>query len=790
VEALIMQGNLDEAKAGLLDELKRNPSSVEGYNLLGIIESDQRDYFQALSSFHQALRLSPNSTKTHNNLGNVYVAQKRPDLAEKEFANVLRLDPANREGNYNLGILLLARGAPGEAIVHFQRVHPTDLPTGFQLVRAYLEDKRVPDAIRVATELSVKNESDVQVHFSLGVLLASEKQYKLAQLELEKADALQPGTFEILFNLGQVLFRNGDASQAELDLSRALKLKPDSTETLYWLAEVYANSSRPLDALDLLVRAHKLAPDDVDVIFLMAQESMSQNYFEDAIPLLESGLKIAPQRPDLLASLGESYFMSGKVDKSIEEFKRLIEVDPSARSYAFLGLSYRNLGRFDEAREFFEKGLKLDPRNSSCLFSLGYIEERQGNSARAATLFEASLQSHPDFADALLELANLRTVAGKLQEAEDLLRRYVKVSRDPATGYYKLAKVERSLHETAAADRDLSVFQTLSKDVSAGPYPFEHLFDYLDSRSQLAKPARDQLDLADLIEQIKKHPDQPEDLYMLSEAYLKAGNVGEAKRTIAELDSLSSGDYRTLTGLGVLLARYHLYDDAIQHFQLALAANPSADDVNFDLADAYFRKHLYSQALDAAEKVSAQGRKDDAFLSLLGDIYAHMNDTADATEILRDAIDRNPDNDQDYLSLALLQFRSADSLAAKQTLLKGQARIPASGKILWGLGLASALDGKTSEAAEDFERAVDLLPEWPGSYSTLGVFYFQTGQIAKAREVLTRFKNSNLGGLDVDRIEQVLAQAPEPSREGNEPLTMASREQFLQLALALADRTL
>ena len=38
---------------------------------------------------------------------------------------------------------------------------------------------------------------------------------------------------------------------------------------------------------------------------------------------------------------------------------------------------------------------------------------------------------------------------------------------------------------------------------------------------------------------------------------------------------------------------------------------------------------------------------------------------------------------------------------------------------------------------------MDLLPEWPGSYSTLGVFYFQTGQIAKAKEVLDRFKNSN-----------------------------------------------
>src|SRR6202023_2830260 len=108
-----------------------------------------------------------------------------------------------------------------------------------------------------------------------------------------------------------------------------------------------------VDALDLLARAHKLAPENSDIIFLLARVSMSQNYFEDAIPLLESGLKIAPERADLHAALGESFFMAGKTERAIDEFKTLIELDPSARSYAFLGLSYRHLGRFDEAKKYF-----------------------------------------------------------------------------------------------------------------------------------------------------------------------------------------------------------------------------------------------------------------------------------------------------------------------------------------------------------------------------------------------------------------------------------------------------
>jgi tetratricopeptide (TPR) repeat protein len=523
----------------------------------------------------------------------------------------------------------------------------------------------------------------------------------------------------------------------------------------------------------------------------MAQVSISQNYFEDAIPLLESGLKIAPLRPDLLATLGESYFMSGKTERAIEEFKKLIEVDPSARSYAYLGLSYRDLGRFDEAKQYFQQGLKLDPRNSSCLFNLGFIAERQGDSAGAEVMFQEVLRTNPDYPDALLELANLRIVSKKLPEAAELLRRYVRVSRNPATGYYKLAMVERSMHDSAAADRDLNVFQTLSKNSAAGPLPYEHLFDYLDNRSKLAPQAREQLDITELTDETRKHPDQPENLYLLAEAYLKSGKVDEARSTIAQLDKISSIDYRTLTGVGVLFARYHYYDDAIVHFQAALQANPGSDEVKFDLADAYFRKRLYPQALEAAEQVSEGGRKDDAYLALLGDIYAHLGNTARAKEIYQNAISRNPDNDQDYLALALLEFRQNDIADAKQTLLKGQARIPGSGKIFWGLGIASALEGNTAEAAQQFERAVDMLPEWPGSYSTLGVFYYQTGQIDKAREVLNRFKSSNAkGGLDVNRIEQTLAQAPQTAAAGNEPMTLASRQQLLQIALSLADRTL
>ena len=790
-ETLVRQGGLEEARKILIADLQAYPSNVNDYNLLGIIDAQEKNYSGALAAFQYALSLEPNSTKTHNNLGDLYAAETKLDLAEREYRTVLRIDPRNRDGNYNLGVLLIAKGYSSSAIPYLQGVKPEDTSAELQLIDAYLKCRRMAEALQLAHRISEQHKESVSMHTSLGVLLASEKQYNAAQIELEKANALRPDNFEILYNIGLIFYQSGDINKAELALGRALKVHPDSLEGLYMLAKVYRDESRPLDALDLLVRARKSSPNNVDILYLMARISMSQYYFEDAIPLLESGLQIAPLRNDIRASLGESYFMAGKVDRAISEFQRLLEAEKSARANGYLGLSYTHLGRFEEAKRAFQNGILLDPKNIVCLFNLGFIAERQGDASGAAILFEKVLRLNPKYPEALLELANLRMASSHLTEAQRLLERYILVSHAPAAGYYKLAKVERSLHQDAASERSLKIFQTLSKDIVVGSYPYEHLFDYLDNRSALAPEARQQLDLSDLEREAERHPDQPEGILLLAEGYLKSGRFNEARATLSKLDSIGGNDYRTLIGIGVLLGRYHCYEEAINYFEKALYANPKSDETRFDLADALFKTRKFAEALDAAERVSPEGKKDDSYLALLGDIYAQLGSFAKAENIFRDEIARNPDGDQEYLSLSLLELREHRIKDARETLLKGRARISASGKILWGLGLTEALDGNTSKAEELLERAVDLMPEWAGGYSLLGLLYFETGHVEKAREVLGRFRNSSANGsLDAGRIERFLSLASATSTVADANLGTENKEQFLQLALSLVDRTL
>jgi tetratricopeptide (TPR) repeat protein len=242
---LLQGGDPDNALASVRQGLKVAPKSVEGLNLLGIVYQEKRDYTQAVAAFAEALKVEPRSVETHNNLGNAYYAEQKLDLAEREFQRTLGYEPANRDANYGLGLVLLSKHDAQGAITYLGRVRPADDPQAlFRLVQAYFLAGQTEKELETAKALSDRAKNDVRVHFTLGVLLASQKQYAPAVHEFEVADALQPGTLEILHDLGQAYLRSQNYDKADEVLQRAIALKPDSAETLYLLAQAYADQRK------------------------------------------------------------------------------------------------------------------------------------------------------------------------------------------------------------------------------------------------------------------------------------------------------------------------------------------------------------------------------------------------------------------------------------------------------------------------------------------------------------------------------------------------------------------
>lgn len=261
------EGDLAQAREVVFEGLALSPKSVEGYNLLGMLYTQEKDFVRSAAAFEHALKIDPHSAVTHDNLGNSYVAQNRPDLAKKEYLTAVQLDANNHDAYYNLGRLALGERQAEQAIEYFSHIKPPDVPTSMSLIAAELMAGHTQDAARLAAEISGQNRNDLRVHFSLGVLLAEQNLYPLAIHELEIADALQPGTFEILYNLGQAYYHSNKNVEAERAFQRALELKPESPTALYGLGKLYYTQAKDLEALQVLMRAHKVAPRNTDVIF-------------------------------------------------------------------------------------------------------------------------------------------------------------------------------------------------------------------------------------------------------------------------------------------------------------------------------------------------------------------------------------------------------------------------------------------------------------------------------------------------------------------------------------------
>src|SRR4029077_20446573 len=61
-----------------------------------------------------------------------------------------------------------------------------------EAVRKAFDSGHATEGLHLANTFSVQHKDDAEFHTQLGVVLATNKQYKAAQLELEKANALKP----------------------------------------------------------------------------------------------------------------------------------------------------------------------------------------------------------------------------------------------------------------------------------------------------------------------------------------------------------------------------------------------------------------------------------------------------------------------------------------------------------------------------------------------------------------------------------------------------------------------
>jgi type IV pilus assembly protein PilF len=188
--------------------------------------------------------------------------------------------------------------------------------------------------------------------------------------------------------------------------------------------------------------------------------------------------------------LGTDYFQQGNLALAKEKLDRSLMQNPkNAQTYVVAGLLYDRLNEGQKADQYFSKAVALEPKNGEVMNTYAVFLCRKGSFAkgeqaavsaatnplystpeagwfnagncamdakqtkRAEEYFRNALAVRPNFAAALLQMAELESTAGNLLPARAFLERFLQASKPTAASLWLAVRIERaSGNASIAAD--------------------------------------------------------------------------------------------------------------------------------------------------------------------------------------------------------------------------------------------------------------------------------------------------------------------------------------------------
>lgn len=122
---------------------------------------------------------------------------------------------------------------------------------------------------------------------------------------------------------------------------------------------------------------------------------------------------------DFYYNQGIASYKNGLYDKAIEEFKKALEIKPSAEIYTNLGLAYNKKNYFTPAIDEFTKAINLDPSCKSAFLNRGATYQKKGNFDQAIEDYSKAIEIDPSYMLAYSNLADAYHKKGMYDKSKE-----------------------------------------------------------------------------------------------------------------------------------------------------------------------------------------------------------------------------------------------------------------------------------------------------------------------------------------------------------------------------------
>ncbi len=245
-----------------------------------------------------------------------------------------------------------------------------------------------------------------------------------------------PESAELHFQIGLLLASLERYEEAELRFTQALSINRDHTEAMVNLALCCGARNAPAEALSHLQRVQARKPYDARIGLLLAQSA-------SAVQQQGFSVRLRADMPD-----GERMDNA----RGIEELSRVIEAEPDFVD-AFLSIP---VGQVDERifamlLETLEAALERQPEHAELHYHCGRVLARLGRSEDAISENERAVEIAPTFIRALIELGRLYQQTDRSTDATTRLERAIAAGAEYADVYYLLGNLYRDQGQVTRA---------------------------------------------------------------------------------------------------------------------------------------------------------------------------------------------------------------------------------------------------------------------------------------------------------------------------------------------------
>jgi tetratricopeptide (TPR) repeat protein len=591
IEAHILKASLfaaqNKPEKEVLDVLEQaialNPNRTESYVSEARYFMKQNRAKEAEASIQKGISVNPNAALGHIEMGRFFVFANRAGEAEAPFKKATEVEPKNFDAREAIAEYYVGQKQFEKAEIAYKdlvQIQENSPETRLELADFYANIGRKDEAIAIFNQILTETPEYVRARYRLGEIYLEQKETPRVSEQIEALLKINDKDSEALLLRARLNLQNNRGEDAVKDLEEILKKFPSHRDALFYMTEARLALGQTDQARAFIGDLEKYHPNYLKTKLLKIQAAFADNNAENAFRLAN-----------------ELYETSkGMVADAQTMTREIAEV--RVRALSARGLANLQLGKTAEAKKDLQEVLNNSPRSAGAMVNLAKVFIAEKNPAEALKLYENALAADAKNFDALTGaigvLNNQKQFAQAHAKVDEFLGKNADKADVSAALHYLKADTFIAEKNNDSAETELKKALTLDEN-------------YLPAYSAYASLliAKNQADAA--IEQYKTAVQKKPSaalftlIGMLEEA---RNNSSEAEKNYRRALEVAPETPIAANNLAWLIADggQGNLDEALRFAQSAINRNSSVAGYYDTLGWVYFKKGLYSPAVEQLKK--------------------------------------------------------------------------------------------------------------------------------------------------------------------------------------------